>query len=168
MQPLFLRHLAHQRLYSGLQGNPISFIIACMMTLRLTESDIRQMAVDQSFARGEQYFASGAVVELQQRGNTAVARVRGSQADGYRVTIELDEGRVVSTRCSCPYDWGGICKHIVATLLTLMRKPDIVEQSVPLDELLPSAARGGSRSASGRGSARPCWPGSIHSAMHRS
>jgi uncharacterized Zn finger protein len=106
------------------------------MVLQFTESDVRRMALDQSFERGEAYYASRAVVETEQRGNTVTARVSGSQSDAYRVTVELGASGIQSTRCSCPYDWGGICKHIVAVLLTLVRKPDSVEKRPPLDELL--------------------------------
>jgi tetratricopeptide (TPR) repeat protein len=111
------------------------------MVLQFTESDVRRLALDQSFLRGENYYASGAVTEVEQRGDRITARVWGTQADAYRVTIELGASSILSTRCSCPYDWGGICKHIVAVLLTLVRKPDFVEKRPPLDELLAQRSK---------------------------
>ena len=81
----------------------------------LTMSDVRQLASAQSFERGEGYYASGAVLEPQQQGSTLSARVRGSEHEPYRVTITLGPGGISHARCNCPYDRGGICKHIVAT-----------------------------------------------------
>ena len=108
---------------------------------KLTMSDVRQLASAQSFERGEGYCASGAVLEPQQQGNTLTARVRGSEYEPYRVTITLEPAGIAHTRCTCPYDWGGICKHIVATLLTWVREPDSFRTLAPIDDLWPSAAR---------------------------
>jgi hypothetical protein len=111
------------------------------MMLQFTESDVRRLALDQSFRRGEDYYASGAVTEVEQRGDAITARVWGTQADAYRVTIELGASGILSTRCSCPYDWGGICKHTVAVLLTLVRKPDTIEMVAPLEDLLAQRSK---------------------------
>jgi uncharacterized Zn finger protein len=120
----------------------VSINSAIIMTMRqVTESDVRSLATDQSFQRGEGYYASGAVREIEQQGETITARVRGHQADSYSVTIRLGPTGVSSTRCSCPYDWGGICKHTVATLLTLVRHPDSVERRPPLEELLAQRSK---------------------------
>lgn len=48
---------------------------------------------------------------------------------------------MVSAACSCPYDFGGWCKHIVAVLLACRAAPDQVEQRPPLDELLRPLSR---------------------------
>lgn len=47
------------------------------------------------------------------------AKVQGSQL--YEVRLELDEPDFDAV-CTCPYDWGGYCKHIVATLLKLSER----------------------------------------------
>jgi uncharacterized Zn finger protein len=65
-----------------------------------------------------------------------MANVRGSSYEPYRVTVVLDEGGIVSATCTCPYDWGGYCKHIVATLLTAIRNPSEVKERPTLDALL--------------------------------
>lgn len=36
----------------------------------------------------------------------------------YRVEINLED-KDISATCTCPYDWEGYCKHIVATLLAV-------------------------------------------------
>ncbi len=107
----------------------------------LTESDIRRLAASESFARGEGYYASGAVSELQKRGNTLAARVAGSQYEPYRVTITVGPSGIEAAECTCPYDWGGVCKHVVATLLAWVREPDSTESLPSLDEQLAGHSR---------------------------
>ncbi|MCP4418059.1 MAG: hypothetical protein GY805_15660, partial [Chloroflexi bacterium] len=50
--------------------------------------------------------------------------------------ITLNDARIEKTFCSCPYDWGGICKHIVATLLVLVHGSDQIEEKQGLASLL--------------------------------
>ena len=38
--------------------------------------------------------------------------------------------------CTCAYSYGGWCKHIVATLLTVLHRPESIEVHTPLLELL--------------------------------
>lgn len=35
----------------------------------------------------------------------------GSELAPYTATIELHDSGVAGTRCTCAYDWGGVCKH---------------------------------------------------------
>lgn len=107
----------------------------------LTEAAVRRLANAQSFERGEDYHYRVAVYDVVRRGDTLQAEVEGSQYEPYQVTIELDEAGITSTYCSCPYDWGGICKHIVAVLLTYIRDPDRISERQPLDELLDDLDR---------------------------
>ncbi|MDI6704596.1 MAG: SWIM zinc finger family protein [bacterium] len=36
----------------------------------------------------------------------------------YQVTIQVDKEDIEAS-CTCPYDWGGYCKHVVATFIAL-------------------------------------------------
>ncbi len=101
----------------------------------LSEAAIRQQATAESFRRGESYYRQGAVVSLVQRGSVLQAEVEGSQYEPYRVHVTYDEGGITSAACSCPYDWGGWCKHIIATLLACLDDPDEIEVRPALDEL---------------------------------
>ncbi|MEM7345920.1 MAG: hypothetical protein AAF485_16900 [Chloroflexota bacterium] len=85
----------------------------------LTISDIQARCSDASYERGEQYYN---LVEHRLRLPDGLeARVSGSSV--YRITIhEAKQGLI--TMCSCPYNWGGDCKHIVATLLNWIRQPE--------------------------------------------
>lgn len=107
----------------------------------LSEAAIRRQATAESFSRGESYCHGGAVASLVQRGSVLQAEVEGSQYEPYRVRVTLDEGGVTGAACDCPYDWGGWCKHIVATLLTCLREPSLIEERPTLDELLAGLDR---------------------------
>ena len=40
--------------------------------------------------------------------------------------------------CTCPYGWGGYCKHIVAVLLTWIHDGAAVSRRTPIEDLLAS------------------------------
>jgi len=97
---------------------------------------IQRSTTAQSFARGEDYYATGAVLELVRRGDTLYAEVEGSSYEPYQVEVTLDAQGISSTSCTCPYDWGGWCKHIVAVLLAAVDAPDTVEARPTVDALI--------------------------------
>ena len=100
-----------------------------MPTLKIAESLIRQNADNKSFERGRDYARSRAVSDLVWRGQTLRASVVGNEY--YRVTIGFSgqsKQIVQDATCSCPYDFGGWCKHIVATLLVANDQGNIEER----------------------------------------
>jgi uncharacterized Zn finger protein len=107
----------------------------------LTETTVRELTRPQSYERGESYYEAGRVLELTRRGEMLRAAVEGSQDEPYTVLIKFDDAGVVRTECSCPYDYGGICKHRVAVLLTCLRDPDKIEHRPPVSDLLSDASR---------------------------
>jgi uncharacterized Zn finger protein len=108
----------------------------------LSEAQVQQHASEESFARGASYYHNGAVGELVLRGGLLQAEVEGSQYEPYRVVVSLDAGGVRAASCTCPYDWGGWCKHIVATMLAYANaKPGAVQVRPPLTELLAGLDR---------------------------
>ena len=102
----------------------------------LTEAAVRRLARPQSFERGENYYEKRAVIEVVRREGTLQAAVEGSQYEPYQIRIELDTTGIIETACSCPYDHGGICKHRVAVLLTVIRDPETVMERPPVSDLL--------------------------------
>lgn len=106
------------------------------MIPKLSEVTIRDHAIAQSFERGQAYYRSGSVYALVQRGDALSARVEGSEADPYRVNICFDQGGITHAVCTCPYNYEGWCKHIVATLLTCLHQPDLVAQRPTLAAML--------------------------------
>ncbi|MEJ2737357.1 MAG: SWIM zinc finger family protein [Anaerolineae bacterium] len=107
----------------------------------LTEATIRNLTTAQSFSRGQEYLRDGAVLEIEQRDDLLLATVEGSQYEPYQVQIRLDPGGIVDADCTCPYDWGGYCKHIVAVLLTFVQQPDQITERVPVLPLLSGLDR---------------------------
>jgi uncharacterized Zn finger protein len=103
---------------------------------RLTESLVSELAEGKTFQRGESYYRQGAVHNLTRRGNRLTAEVEGSDYEPYQVVIILAADGVGDAECSCPYDWGGVCKHIVATLLHYINKQEEAKERPPIDALL--------------------------------
>ena len=111
-----------------------------------TIEQIRKLCTESSFERGIEYFRGGSVKGLEQFGNRITSVVEGTS--DYEVTIRMDKEDIEAS-CTCPYDWGGYCKHIVATLLALSenykkikknreekeRRIEIILNNLSVDEL---------------------------------
>jgi uncharacterized Zn finger protein len=108
---------------------------------RLTEAQVRALATGKSFERGEDYFREGAVLEPSRQGAELRAECAGTDEEPYQVCAVLGEGGVAETSCTCPYDWGGACKHVVALLLTYVRRPQSFRVVPPLESLLAERSR---------------------------
>ncbi len=107
----------------------------------LTETDIRSLATMQSRTRGEDYYHSKRVENVVWRDGLLTAEVEGSEYEPYIVQIRFDEGEIRSTDCTCPYDWGGDCKHIIAALLYLCRRRDDIAQRPAVADLIADLSR---------------------------
>ncbi|MEG3437210.1 SWIM zinc finger family protein [Pannus brasiliensis CCIBt3594] len=102
----------------------------------IDENAIRGNATDSSWQRGQEYYREKAVISLGQRGESLEALVRGSEWKPYRVRIDFSDNEIDLADCNCPYDYGGWCKHIVATLLAASRQPERVQEKASLKELI--------------------------------
>lgn len=85
---------------------------------------MRALATPESFDRGKHYYAEGAVVEVVYQDGRLTGRVAGRRQEPYRVSVDLAGGAIGTSSCSCPYEWSGACKHVVALLLALINQPD--------------------------------------------
>ncbi|CAM2910674.1 hypothetical protein JHFBIEKO_3496 [Methylobacterium mesophilicum] len=99
-------------------------------------SAIADLASPEIRERGLAYHQDGAVSGLVARGDTITAEVAGSEIDPYRVVLRIEDGRIAQTSCTCPYEWGGACKHVIAALLTLIEAPQALDERPPLADLL--------------------------------
>jgi uncharacterized Zn finger protein len=102
----------------------------------LDENAVRALATAESFARGRDYVRHGAVLTLERRGDELIAEVEGSEYTPYVVTVELLDNNVATTQCSCAYDWGGACKHVVAVLLKYIAAPEAITQKPSVADML--------------------------------
>jgi uncharacterized Zn finger protein len=103
----------------------------------LSEKIVRSRATETSWRRGVHYFESGAVQEIVWRDGVLTAQV-----EGYKVRVRFNEqGEIEEASCSCPYEGGGDCKHIVAALLALIRQPEKVSVRPSLRTLLEGQSR---------------------------
>jgi uncharacterized Zn finger protein len=101
-----------------------------------SDAAIRAHTSADSFQRGQEYHQRGAVTSLVQHGPLLEADVWGTDVDPYRVQVTFATDGLVAATCTCPYDWGGWCKHIVAALLAARDQPDQIDERLPLPELL--------------------------------
>jgi uncharacterized Zn finger protein len=112
-----------------------------MFTLPLTEAIVRRHTTPDSFQRGVEYGREGNVLALVQRGDTLEGEVQGSEAAPYRVRCVHQPDGSWRASCTCPYAYGGWCKHIVAACLTALRMPAKVEQRPTLADELGALTR---------------------------
>lgn len=97
---------------------------------------------DEVVSRGRQLYRDDKVFfeEYSEKTDAWRLSVQGSQK--YHVTVKGVNSKNIQTNCTCPYDWGVLCKHAVAALLfvsdnlgdQLMLQPQKQEQrtiSVP-------------------------------------
>ncbi|MEM6646356.1 MAG: SWIM zinc finger family protein [Bacteroidota bacterium] len=97
---------------------------------------VRLNTTDKVFQRAKDYAEGRVVRDPILRGNMLTAQVDGSDWQPYRVLITFDAHTVTEASCTCPYDWGGWCKHIGAVLLTVLARPGETHISEPIDTLL--------------------------------
>ena len=69
------------------------------------------------------------------------AQCEGSDYEPYQVSATLTKSGIGETSCTCPYDYGGICKHIVALLLTYVHEPQMFRSIPPITTLLAGCSQ---------------------------
>ncbi len=109
------------------------------MTIKLTEALIQEQATDRSYERGREYYLAGAIYSPARQatpGGIALTSKCSGSGDYYSLRVELDESGIISTSCSCPYDGGGDCKHIVALLLKYLHQPEKFFEQKSVADLL--------------------------------
>ncbi len=102
----------------------------------ITEAAIRQRSSAQTFARGKEYYRSGAVVSLIKRGARIEAEVEGSEAEPYEVIVTFKEKGDAEAECDCAFEGQGWCKHVVAVLLYYLQEPREAEELPTLESML--------------------------------
>jgi len=103
----------------------------------LTKDTIRNRATSQSYTRGETYFHNGAIFDTIRRGEVLEGRCEASsQSAPYHIRVTLDQNGIQEATCTCLYEYGGDCKHIVALLLTYFNHPEQFEERQSVESAL--------------------------------
>jgi uncharacterized Zn finger protein len=102
----------------------------------ITEDLLRSLTSAQSFTRGQEYFRAGTIFNPTRQGQILTGECEGSTAPFYHLRVELDGGGIRTAYCSCPYEMGGYCKHLVAFLLTYLHKPETFTERKNVTDLL--------------------------------
>lgn len=83
-------------------------------------NQFEQFISETILARGLSYFKNGYVIEEEETSpGIHEAVVEGT--DNYKVYLKLEKGIITDYNCSCPYDYGPVCKHIAAVLFHLQQ-----------------------------------------------
>ncbi|OYR68849.1 SWIM zinc finger family protein [Halorubrum ezzemoulense] len=88
--------------------------------MNIDTETIRDRCTDPVFDRGQTYRREGRIQQLNRFDERISAVVSGSNP--YDVTVKLGS-QSLETRCTCPYDGQGDCKHVVAVLLAIADDP---------------------------------------------
>ncbi len=89
-------------------------------------SGFEQFVDEKLLSRGLSYFRNGQVTSFEELSpGEFEAEVEGSEV--YDVRLTVSKKKITSYLCTCPYDYGTVCKHIVAVLYYMRNeeeKPD--------------------------------------------
>ena len=69
--------------------------------------------------RGLQYYKKGVVGIIAESEYEVQAIIEGSNDEEYITTLYLEGDMVIDSTCSCPYDFGPVCKHVAALIFAL-------------------------------------------------
>jgi len=88
--------------------------------MNIDRETIENRSTDAVFERGENYRTEGRIQRLDRFDTLITAAVSGSKL--YDVTVDFGD-QSIDTRCTCPYNGSGDCKHVVAVLLDTAANP---------------------------------------------
>ena len=77
--------------------------------------NIKNFIEDKILQRGADYVYSIEEVDQVDIGEFS-ASVEGTSEYNVYVKLDVEDGDIEEHECDCPYDWGDVCKHIVAVL----------------------------------------------------
>jgi hypothetical protein len=98
----------------------------------LEEGEIESLATSKVFARGRALFDEETFDDLTLEGNKISGICPGSEDEEYSVSAQMGEQGLQETKCTCPYEHDGICKHRVALLLTWAHTPEAFQVVEPI------------------------------------
>lgn len=105
------------------------------------EATVAALTTKKVFARGEALLEEDALFDAMQEDGQLRASCQGSDLEPYEVRARLSAVGVEETACSCPYEYDGLCKHLVALLLAWLHTPEVFATVAPLREALTHKKR---------------------------
>jgi uncharacterized Zn finger protein len=94
----------------------------------MTLDDFENSVEPQILARGRAYYQDSAIKNVVRLAPDEISAVAYGTSR-YNLRLKLQGRELIEWRCSCPYDWGDICKHMVALCFYLRQHgntgPDI-------------------------------------------
>jgi uncharacterized Zn finger protein len=104
--------------------------------MNITESILKSLSTAESYARGSELYLSDAIFDTFRQGNVFTGKCEGTSAPFYQLRVTVDESGIQEAICTCPYDWGGLCKHVIALMLTYIHDSDAFIEHKRVEELL--------------------------------
>lgn len=102
----------------------------------VTEKYLQSLSSSESFARGYELYLSDAVFETMKQCDLLIGKCMGTSAPFYQLRIRLGKVGIQDASCTCSYDLGGYCKHVIALILTYIHNPQIFIEQKRIDEML--------------------------------
>ncbi len=84
----------------------------------LTPDWLARNTQDASLERGRSYYQRGRILSVRLHGQVVEGKVQGSQR--YTQTLGIDEAGQPVAQCTCLFNQGGLCKHIVAVAMAVL------------------------------------------------
>jgi len=88
-----------------------------------TKKYLQSESSERSFERGKELYICGDVTSVKFSENTIYGRVQGSHL--YKTEIIFARKGEYYFYCSCPYSYGGLCKHEIALGLYVLEHPEV-------------------------------------------
>lgn len=93
------------------------------------EKDLHLLIVE----RGKEYYEAGNVESIEQTRDGWMSQISGQES--YTVILSGHE-QISQWHCTCPFEHGPICKHVVATLYAVRKHIRINRSAAELDQMI--------------------------------
>ena len=97
------------------------------MEFTISNESIRNLCNSKTYQKGLDYYSEGRVNNVTIKGKRIYASVRGTYNYNVKKTMKKD---YIFDSCSCPYDWDGSCKHVIATLLHVQNNEEEITRKI--------------------------------------
>jgi len=96
-----------------------------MSSKQFPKFSFKYLSTSKIFERGKKYQHQGRVtnIKFKKSNKFIIAKAIVEGSDDYNTQIKWDAqtGELRTYKCDCPYDWGDMCKHVVALMLEIER-----------------------------------------------